>query len=73
MCKYIQLNETHGILFFQGRNIKASLTATSVFYNGVKAEPVKKIEGKMFVGPKKCNYSYLQVPIVYVGTQVLSL
>ncbi|XP_050352599.1 hemocyte protein-glutamine gamma-glutamyltransferase-like [Nymphalis io] len=37
----------------EGRNIKAALTATSVFYNGVKAEIVKKIEGKVFVGPQK--------------------
>ncbi|KAL0820667.1 hypothetical protein ABMA28_006499 [Loxostege sticticalis] len=37
----------------EGRNIKASLTATSVFYNGVKADPVKKVEGKIFVGPQK--------------------
>ncbi|CAH2244438.1 jg11617 [Pararge aegeria aegeria] len=37
----------------EGRNIKAALTATSVFYNGVRAELVKKIEGKIFVGPTK--------------------
>ncbi|XP_034835150.1 hemocyte protein-glutamine gamma-glutamyltransferase-like [Maniola hyperantus] len=37
----------------EGRNIKAALTATSVFYNGVRAESVKKIEGKVFVGPSK--------------------
>lgn len=37
----------------EGRNIKAALSATTVFYNGVKAELVKKIEGKVFVGPKK--------------------
>ncbi|XP_063626874.1 hemocyte protein-glutamine gamma-glutamyltransferase-like [Cydia splendana] len=35
------------------RNIKAVLTATSVFYNGVRADLVKKVEGKIFVGPKK--------------------
>ncbi|KOB68589.1 Hemocyte protein-glutamine gamma-glutamyltransferase [Operophtera brumata] len=35
------------------RNIKASLSAVSVFYNGVRAEPVKKVEGKIFVGPGK--------------------
>ncbi|CAG5015111.1 unnamed protein product [Parnassius apollo] len=37
----------------EGRNIKAALSATSVFYNGVKAEIVKKVEGKVFVGPGK--------------------
>ncbi|CAB3257332.1 unnamed protein product [Arctia plantaginis] len=37
----------------EGRNIKASLSTTSVFYNGVRAEVVKKVEGKMFVGPNK--------------------
>ncbi|XP_049876588.1 hemocyte protein-glutamine gamma-glutamyltransferase-like [Pectinophora gossypiella] len=37
----------------QVRNIKATLSATSVYYNGVKAELVKKTEGKIFVGPKK--------------------
>lgn len=37
----------------EGRNIKASLSATSVFYNGVRADIVKKVEGKMFVGPQK--------------------
>ncbi|XP_045452766.1 hemocyte protein-glutamine gamma-glutamyltransferase-like [Melitaea cinxia] len=37
----------------EGRNIKAALSATTVFYNGVKAELVKKIEGKVFVGPQK--------------------
>ncbi|CAH0764573.1 unnamed protein product [Diatraea saccharalis] len=35
------------------RNVKASLSATSVFYNGVKADLVKKVEGKIFVGPSK--------------------
>ncbi|XP_047996689.1 hemocyte protein-glutamine gamma-glutamyltransferase-like [Leguminivora glycinivorella] len=35
------------------RNIKAVLTATSVFYNGVRAEQVKTVQGKIFVGPKK--------------------
>ncbi|RVE44370.1 hypothetical protein evm_010991 [Chilo suppressalis] len=35
------------------RNVKASLSATSVFYNGVKADVVKKVEGKIFVGPSK--------------------
>ena len=37
----------------EGRNIKASLSATSVFYNGVRADMVKKTEGKIFVGPQK--------------------
>ncbi|XP_038210952.1 hemocyte protein-glutamine gamma-glutamyltransferase-like [Zerene cesonia] len=37
----------------QGRNIKAALSATSVFYNGVKADLLKKVEGKIFVGPQK--------------------
>ncbi|XP_028169712.1 hemocyte protein-glutamine gamma-glutamyltransferase-like, partial [Ostrinia furnacalis] len=37
----------------EGRNIKASLTATSVFYNGVKSDLIKKVEGKIFVGPQK--------------------
>lgn len=37
----------------EGRNIKASLSTTSVFYNGVRAEVIKKVEGKMFVGPNK--------------------
>ncbi|OWR55378.1 hemocyte protein-glutamine gamma-glutamyltransferase [Danaus plexippus plexippus] len=37
----------------EGRNIKAALSATSVFYNGVKSDVVKKIEGKLFVGPQK--------------------
>ncbi|XP_063385685.1 hemocyte protein-glutamine gamma-glutamyltransferase-like [Cydia fagiglandana] len=35
------------------RNIKAVLTATSVFYNGVRAEQVKTVQGRIFVGPKK--------------------
>ncbi|KAJ8717052.1 hypothetical protein PYW08_005451 [Mythimna loreyi] len=37
----------------EGRNIKASLSTNSVFYNGVRASVVKKVEGKMFVGPGK--------------------
>ncbi|KPJ09521.1 Hemocyte protein-glutamine gamma-glutamyltransferase [Papilio machaon] len=37
----------------EGHNIKAALSATSVFYNGVKSEVVKKVEGKIFVGPGK--------------------
>ncbi|XP_050674600.1 hemocyte protein-glutamine gamma-glutamyltransferase-like [Leptidea sinapis] len=37
----------------EGRNIKAALTATSVFYNGVRADIVKKVEGKIFVGPNQ--------------------
>ncbi|XP_073954050.1 hemocyte protein-glutamine gamma-glutamyltransferase-like [Choristoneura fumiferana] len=37
----------------QARNIKAVLSATSVFYNGVRADIVKKVEGKIFVGPNK--------------------
>ncbi|KAJ0174303.1 hypothetical protein K1T71_010449 [Dendrolimus kikuchii] len=37
----------------EGRNIKASLSATSVFYNGVRADIVKKVEGKIFVGQQK--------------------
>lgn len=35
------------------RNVKASLSATSVFYNGVKSDVVKKVEGKIFVAPMK--------------------
>ncbi|CAF4877423.1 unnamed protein product [Pieris macdunnoughi] len=37
----------------EGRNIKAALTASSVYYNGVKSDVVKKVEGKLFVGPGK--------------------
>ncbi|XP_061720968.1 hemocyte protein-glutamine gamma-glutamyltransferase-like [Cydia pomonella] len=33
------------------RNINAVLTATSVFYNGVRAEQVKTVQGKIFLGP----------------------
>ncbi|XP_072942893.1 hemocyte protein-glutamine gamma-glutamyltransferase-like [Epargyreus clarus] len=35
------------------RNIKAALSVTSVFYNGVKSDVVKKVEGKLSVGPQK--------------------
>ncbi|XP_041984352.1 hemocyte protein-glutamine gamma-glutamyltransferase-like [Aricia agestis] len=35
------------------RHIKAALSATSVFYNGVRSEVIKKQEGKIFVGPGK--------------------
>lgn len=45
----------------EGRNIKAALTATSVFYNGVRSEVVKKIEGKLFVGPQKHEQISIQV------------
>ncbi|XP_037873667.1 hemocyte protein-glutamine gamma-glutamyltransferase [Bombyx mori] len=37
----------------QGRNIKASLSASSFYYNGVKFDIIKKIEGKLYVGPQK--------------------
>ncbi|KAL4705624.1 hypothetical protein ACJJTC_002010 [Scirpophaga incertulas] len=37
----------------EARHIKASLSATSVFYNGVKSDIVKKVEGKIVVGPNK--------------------
>ncbi|XP_059057937.1 hemocyte protein-glutamine gamma-glutamyltransferase-like [Achroia grisella] len=37
----------------QARNVKASLSATSVFYNGVRADVVKKVEGKIFLAPNK--------------------
>ncbi|XP_026739990.1 hemocyte protein-glutamine gamma-glutamyltransferase-like [Trichoplusia ni] len=37
----------------EGRNIKASLSTASVFYNGVRAGVIKKVEGKMFVGANK--------------------
>ncbi|XP_047030665.1 hemocyte protein-glutamine gamma-glutamyltransferase-like [Helicoverpa zea] len=37
----------------EGRNIKASLSTNSVFYNGVRAGVVRKVEGKIFVGPGK--------------------
>ncbi|XP_053614168.1 hemocyte protein-glutamine gamma-glutamyltransferase-like [Plodia interpunctella] len=35
----------------EARNIKASLSASSVFYNGNRAGVVKKVEGKILVGP----------------------
>ncbi|GBP63544.1 Hemocyte protein-glutamine gamma-glutamyltransferase [Eumeta japonica] len=44
-----------------GRNIKAVLSATSVFYNGVRADVVKKVEGKIFVGPGKKEQIGIQI------------
>lgn len=43
----------------QGRNIKAALTASSVYYNGVKSAVVKKVEGKLFVGPGKSKFYFV--------------
>ncbi|CAG9127446.1 unnamed protein product [Plutella xylostella] len=45
----------------EGRNIKAVLSATSIFYNGVKSQVVKKAEGKIFVGPGKREEISIQV------------
>ncbi|XP_052755774.1 hemocyte protein-glutamine gamma-glutamyltransferase-like [Galleria mellonella] len=51
----------------QGRNVKASLSATSVFYNGVRADVVKKVEGKIFVAPNKSE----QISILVTASDYL--
>ncbi|KAM3960323.1 hemocyte protein-glutamine gamma-glutamyltransferase [Aphomia sociella] len=51
----------------EGRNIKASLSATSVFYNGVRADVVKKVEGKIFVAPNKTE----QISILVTASDYL--
>ncbi|KAG6457188.1 hypothetical protein O3G_MSEX010160 [Manduca sexta] len=37
----------------KGHNVKASLSAISVYYNGVRANVVKEVEQNIFVGPHK--------------------
>lgn len=45
----------------EGRNIKASLTANSVYYNGVRAGVIKKAEGHMFINGGKRDQIVLSV------------
>ncbi|XP_059057933.1 hemocyte protein-glutamine gamma-glutamyltransferase-like [Achroia grisella] len=43
------------------RNIKVSLSAFSVFYNGVRADVVKKVEGRIFIAPNTSEEISIQV------------
>lgn len=55
------------------RTIKAILWAGSVYYNGVKANLVKRAEGNFVVQPNASNYYFINIKIYYIIILLMSI